>query len=550
VRILCILSVLGVILGSCYRDTSTITGRLVGADGRPLALAHVHLIDAMRPIPGSVEHILVTERIQRDGTFRISTNETGPFVLRFTAVGHRELRIPLAIETHVNLLLDAQLATAVPDPMQSEMLVLTTSDEGATIQRAYLVKQEDGTFRADLPSTGDSVMYTVPLGELYSRSTTLLGATASRYEFTSQAEYSGVLPVENGHATIEYGVPSQSVPSEAAFQFQDAISTPALFAQMQKSYAQFLAFSDSSLMRHMGGGKSFDSFTYPWLEKADSLLRAAALRPNGLIKDELALEALQCYLRAHIPIGDDRLRALVFGIPNASLAWVYHGTLALVPQRIPGGGAAYFESIVERHPWRPFAAWLLFYQCAGAQQVRDDPAIKVTLARLTKEFGNTDIAHKAQEFYAPRAVLQIGAPLPEFAFASADDSTKVFTNAAFSGHYLLIIFWNTWCSPCVGEMPGLHRTHDKYAQVGLKILSVALRNEPHQLNRFRQMRWPMPWSVAYVPENGVSSVVTRFAAATPKHILVDPKGDVLMIDSLLYGNELDSTLAHLLLMKQ
>ena len=544
------LSVLGVILGSCYRDTSTITGRLVGADGRPLALAHVHLIDAMRPIPGSFEQVLVAELIQRDGTFRISTNETGPFVLRFTAVGHRTLCVPLAIETHMNLSLDAQLAIAVPESIQSEMLVLTTSDRGATIQRAYLVKQMNGTFRADLPSTGDSVMYTIPLGEPDSRSTTLLGATASRYELTSQAEYSGILPVENGHATIEYRIPSQPVLSDATCRFEDAHSTPALFAQIRNSHAQFLAFSDSSLMRHLRTGKSFDSFAYPWLEKADSLMRTAALNPEGLIKDELTLEALQCYLRAHIPIGDNRLRALVSSIPNTSLAWVYHGTLALATQKLPGGGAAYFESIVERHPWRPFAAWLLFYQCAGAKQVRDDRTIKNTIARLTNEFGNTDIAHKAQEFYAPRAVLQIGAPLPEFAFASADDPIKVFTNAAFSGHYLLIIFWNTWCSPCVGEMPSLHRMHDKYAQVGLKILSVALRNEPYQLNRFRQMRWPMPWSVAFVPEANVSSVAIRFAAVTPKHILVDPKGDVLMIDSLLYGSELDSILAHLLVKKQ
>jgi hypothetical protein len=49
-----------------------------------------------------------------------------------------------------------------------------------------------------------------------------------------------------------------------------------------------------------------------------------------------------------------------------------------------------------------------------------------------------------------------------------------------------------------------------------------------------------------VSRDSVPSVQTRFAASTPKHILVDPAGKTLMIDSVLYGSQLDSTLAQLL----
>ncbi len=39
------------------------------------------------------------------------------------------------------------------------------------------------------------------------------------------------------------------------------------------------------------------------------------------------------------------------------------------------------------------------------------------------------------------------------------------------------------------------------------------------------------------------SVEARFATRTPMHVLVNPSGKVTMVDSLLYENQLDSTLA-------
>jgi peroxiredoxin len=544
-RSLCIIAALSIVMASCQRDMSTITGKIASSDGRPFPLAHVHLTEATRLVAGSPEPMLVTEQVQEDGQFSISTRQTGPFVLLCTAVGHKEFRLPLPIETHTDMTVDVQLACAVPDTAQSEIPISTTIDGGATFQQAFLVRQVDGTYRADLASIGDSVMYMVVPGITNPGATTLLGATADRYELAFMNEYASILPVVDGHVRIEYRVPGHPVVTQASYQFHDATSTQAAFAQMHEAFVRSLASSDSSLQRHILDGKSFGSFRYPWLVSADSLARAAAFAPKGLLKDEMALEAVECYLRANIPFGDDRMRALVARIPPTSLAWVYHGTLALATQRIPETGGEYFASIVDRHPWRPYAAWLLFYQCAGAHQARDESTVKVILARLTKEFGNTFVTRQA-EMFAPRDVIRIGSPLPEFAFPSADDSTKVFTNAEFRGQYLLVIFWSTRCAPCVAEMHTLHRMFDKYVKTGLRMLSVTLNSKFDEINRFRKLRWPMPWSVAFVSEVGVPSVLIRFAAANPKHFLVDPKGNVLMIDSLLYGNQLDSTLAHLL----
>ncbi|MBK7260170.1 MAG: TlpA family protein disulfide reductase [Ignavibacteriae bacterium] len=80
------------------------------------------------------------------------------------------------------------------------------------------------------------------------------------------------------------------------------------------------------------------------------------------------------------------------------------------------------------------------------------------------------------DLYAPREAIRIASVLPEFSFRSVEDSNQVLTNASFLGNHLLLVFWATWCTPCVAEMPALHEAYHKYRRAGLNILSVSLNN--------------------------------------------------------------------------
>ena len=548
-----LITALGFIVLSCQGNISTITGKVVGVDGKPALLAHVHLLGAAR-LPDLLvpldDPVLISEVVQKDGTFKISTRETGPFVLLCTAVGHKQLRLPLPLETYTDVAVDIQLAGAIPDTSKSEIFVLTTIDGRATRQQTYLEKQSNGTFRVDVPTIGDSLGYMVPIGNSDSRATSLIGATAHRYELNTRYEYEGIVPVTNGHAIIDYRVPQLDFVVRGNFHFHDSTSTNATFAQLQQFFVQHVATSYSSLQNHMQNGNSFSSFKFPWMKIADTLAHTAGLLRDGLLKDEMALEVLECYFRGHIPLNDRRLRDLIAGVSPTSLAWAYHGSLGLVTQRIPEMGPTYFASLVNHHPWRSYAALLLFQQCADAKLVHDDSTMRGALARLAGEFANTPGARQARTMFGPRDEIRIGSPLPEFAFPSADDSSVQLTNAMFRGQHLLMVFWGTWCSPCVAEMPVLHRINEQYGKSGLRLLSVALDNEPIQIERFRKVRWTMPWSVAFVSRDKTPAVRTRFAAGVGTHILVNPQGNILMIDSLLNGNQLDSTLAQLLVNKQ
>jgi thiol-disulfide isomerase/thioredoxin len=555
---LLLVAALSTLLVSCQKNTSTISGTLLGADGKPMPLAHVHLAGAVQsPARGNPlnDPVIVSQKVREDGKFELTTHHTGPLMLLCTGVGHTNMSIPLPLVTQTDVSLDIRLGSALPDTSRTEIEILSSVDGGATRQRNYLAKQSDGSFQADITTPGDSLWYTMYATDPDSWGTTAIGATAQNYglisgaefaEARSQPEYVAIVPIVDGHARVEYRAPTQVVVAAGSYKFRDTPSTVASVAEIRNNVMRHDAASQIALQNHIRNGKPPQTFVYPWLDLADTLAQRVDKTRDRLLRDELALELLECYQRAHTSVNNPDRRQFIVEVAPASLAWVYHGTLGLATRKIPEMGETYFNSIVDTHPWRSYSAYLLFYQCQNAMQVHADSTVTAALGRLLRDFEDTPGARQAEDLFGLRDPIRVGSPFPEFAFHSANDTNAVFTNALFRGQHLLVVFWSTACSPCIAEMPALHRAYEAYGKSGLRILSVTLGNRPDQIARFRKLRWPMPWSVAFVPTDNVPRVVTRFQAGTPRHVLIDPVGNICMTDSMLREVDLDSTLAHLL----
>ena len=124
------------------------------------------------------------------------------------------------------------------------------------------------------------------------------------------------------------------------------------------------------------------------------------------------------------------------------------------------------------------------------------------------------------------AALRDGDPAPPFQARTVDGKTVTLQD--YRGKVVLLVFWATWCGPCVAELPTLQAIHSEFANdPRLVIVSLSLDksvNPVHRLAQQRQLRWVQghlgDWSETDVPSQyGVSYL--------PAAYLIGPYGEVL-----------------------
>ena len=135
--------------------------------------------------------------------------------------------------------------------------------------------------------------------------------------------------------------------------------------------------------------------------------------------------------------------------------------------------------------------------------------------------------------FAPNRPLREGVQMPAFDFAALPDTTSRITNLSIVGKFTLVDFWGTWCGPCIGAMPELHRVYKLYHDRGFEILSVAADETPEKVAKFRATKWPMPWLNAFAQySEGVNDnpKLTALGIVTyPQTVLVDPQGKIVAV---------------------
>ena len=89
---------------------------------------------------------------------------------------------------------------------------------------------------------------------------------------------------------------------------------------------------------------------------------------------------------------------------------------------------------------------------------------------------------------AIKPYLTPGHPAPEFIGTGLDGRPIDLRAEAAKSRYVLLDFWASWCGPCRGEFPTLHRVYDRYKNHGLTIIGVTLDSEMSR----RSTRPPKP----------------------------------------------------------
>jgi peroxiredoxin len=113
---------------------------------------------------------------------------------------------------------------------------------------------------------------------------------------------------------------------------------------------------------------------------------------------------------------------------------------------------------------------------------------------------------------------------PQSTFVLLDGSKK--TTADLKGHVTLVNFWATSCVTCVGEMPKMVATYDKYHGKGYDMLAVAMSYDPPSyVVNYTQTR-KLPFEVA-IDNTGTVARAWGDVQLTPTTFLVNKKGEIV-----------------------
>lgn len=113
---------------------------------------------------------------------------------------------------------------------------------------------------------------------------------------------------------------------------------------------------------------------------------------------------------------------------------------------------------------------------------------------------------------------------PASTFVMLDGSKK--TTADLKGRVTLVNFWATSCVTCVGEMPKVIATYDKYHAKGFDTIAVAMSYDPPSyVVNFAETR-KLPFAVA-IDNTGSIARAWGEVQLTPTTFVVNKRGEIV-----------------------
>jgi thiol-disulfide isomerase/thioredoxin len=520
---------------------TTVSGKVLGNDKTPMAMAHVHLLRMLQEEP------VAAVAVDADGRYSLPVVENGLYRIQFTGVGHKLYEMPLLVNTTKPILLDARLA---PNQFRLDSVMIIGDFNNFAFRNPQpMTRQANGTYVAEFDSKEKEFAYQI-MGTTDGHSVN--GTMADSYIYDGGGDYRSIVKVKDGRARIVFdpAVVNSPKATVAEVLFRDSRSLPARFAQvsadMKERRARFMAAANE----YRASGKDMKTFSYDWSAELVKLARSIRGETDPLLRQAFYMSYIDLTtLRPSTPIDTVLMQAATNMIPPNSPLLAMNPTIMESGFRAAGnvkGYDAYLTRVLAENPDMNVKGALLFNGLQDAYYSRNQEQSKLYYNRITQDFAGTQWAEMASRFSPDRAVIE-GKPVPAFRFVSLDNPSVTYTAESMKGKYYMIDFWATWCGPCIAEMDNLHKAYEKYHGRNFEILSLSFDEKPETVGLYRAKKYKMPWAHGFVEGNFKSDIARTFeVTGIPKPILVDPNGNIVAMEVDLRGENLDATLARFL----
>src|SRR5438132_826223 len=289
-----------------------ITGTLVGADGKPMPIADVHLQ------PAAENGVVAEARVALDGRFALATTQTGAFYLVLTGVNHHSASVPLLLDRPTTIAVDVQLARyRYTDSLEKVTAIGDWNHFNFDTGRP-LVKQADGRYTLDVEIAADTLVYQLLGLEADGRS--INGTEGTRYQYDGGGDYRSVIKTDKGHATIVFDPRSlDRRPSEQHITFRDPRSFAARLADVLGAVDHTVrAYLDSS----SAARARKDSLHFDWTPLVRDLAARRAHEHDPILAQMLLLGRLQ-YAMLGAPLDSGTYAEVVRRGRPSSPAWSF-----------------------------------------------------------------------------------------------------------------------------------------------------------------------------------------------------------------------------------
>jgi thiol-disulfide isomerase/thioredoxin len=531
---------------ACGTERGTVvTGTLVGHDGDPLAVAHVHLLR-----PGMEEPVLSLP-VGRDGRFEMTTADTGALMVRFTGIQHVAQDMPLYVDSALVVEVDVRLAAVEYADSFDDVTVIGPFNAYSVTTGVPLEPLPDGRMTATIP-TEDSVVRYVLVGLTADPYVPWVHGTDSRdFDYHTPYGYQSVVPAHDGAATVVFD-PARLVRGSTAAEvrFRKPTSRAAWFHASHEAAVERIRAHDQARKAHLSSADAQAEFAYDWSADVSALEERLADERDPLLRRAMLLD-----LVGLADLGAD-IEPTIFlqtlqEVPPLSGLWSY--APAWMVTAVRGAQDAdstvpcedYLQLAIDSYPNPSVQAGILTVALLHADDEGDQEKVQLYYERLIADHPDTRAAQWARALFSTERAILSGKPMPAFALRSLDDPATTYANTDVAGVVYLIDVWATWCTPCMAEMPNLHEAYERYGDRGFEILSVAVEDTRDAIAEFRTGRWPMPWlhTLHGMHDEALAPFEIQMI---PRGILVDQNGTIVGADAEIRGERLHDALARLM----
>jgi thiol-disulfide isomerase/thioredoxin len=177
------------------------------------------------------------------------------------------------------------------------------------------------------------------------------------------------------------------------------------------------------------------------------------------------------------------------------------------------------EDAIKQHP----SSFFLLESIYENRVLYSKAELKALVSLFTSDVQISSAGKKYSDSFSLRP--DAGLAYPNLRLLSAEGNRRNIIDS--TGKLNMLVFWASWCSPCIKEIPQLKALDEKYSAGGLKIVSISIDLDTADWLRALK-RYRLNWPQVIIDREMIQTVEDIFSFTTiPFLVFTDNKGNEL-----------------------